>query len=878
MQSKNIKILLTLFSIFLGICLGFAQDLPQKKTFPKSKDSLINKNDSVKELTNSTVLDSTKIDTVKLPKERLEAIIRDKAKDYKDNDFIKRRATLYNEAELYYKDIELKSGIIIIDYAKNLAYARGIVDSLGYSQRPFFKQGNQESKQDSLIYNFKSQKAIIYNVDTEQDGMLMNAELMKRENDSTIYMNKAEITTSKKEKRDYYIRVNNIKVIPEKKAVGGLSQLFIADVPTPVTFPFFYVPLTKGRASGLLLPTWGDNSQGYFLQNGGFYFAINDYVDLAVTGDAYTNGSWALRFDSSYKLRYRFGGRFSLRFENLINGQRGLSDFSKANNFNLTWSHSQDTKASPNSRFSASVNFGTSQFFRQSLNELSTPSYLNNTLSSSISYFKNFADTPFSMNAALTHSQNTNTQVINMSLPNLSVSMDRIYPFAPKNGSKKNPIQNIGLTYSMSLQNNIETNDDDFLKSQMFKEAKSGAQHNVSMSTNIKALKYITLSPSASYKDIWYLKTIDKNWDAKNKEVVIDTLNGFERFKTYSAGVSASTTLYGMFNFKKGNMKAIRHTIKPSISYGYTPDFSFHYEDVQNDVTGNTEEFSKFDGGVFGTPSKNLSQSLSFALRNLFEAKIKDKDSTKTEYKKLTLLNNLDFSTSYNIAADSLNWSSTRVSASTKLFESLNLNVNATLDPYAINANGKKINTFNINNGGSLFRLTNAGLTASYSLSNETFSKTKKGKGTTTENKGEESQFGDNANFGKSQNSNEEEETKTVKLFSSTIPWKLSLNYSIGYSNGNRESEISDNTIRFNGSLELTPKWDITYSSGYDFKGKGLSYTRLGFARDLDSWRMNFSWTPFGNNATYYFFIGVKASTLSDLKYDQRKVPDRRLF
>ncbi|MCF6349445.1 MAG: LPS-assembly protein LptD [Flavobacteriaceae bacterium] len=849
----------------------------------KSKDSLFTKNNSVKEMPINIAQDTIKKDTLNLPKELLETIIKDKAKDYKDNDFLNRKAILYNEAELYYQDIELKSGIITIDYAKNLAYARGIIDSLGnYTQRPFFKQGNQESEQDSLVYNFKSKKAVIYNIDTEQDGMLMNAQKMKRENDSTIYMNKAEITTSKKEKRDYYIRVNNIKVIPEKKAVGGLSQLFIADVPTPITFPFFYVPLTKGRASGLLLPTWGDNNRGYFFQNGGFYFAINDYVDLAVTGDIYTNGSWGLRFDSNYKNRYKFGGRFSLRFENLINGQRGLSNFSKTNNFNLTWSHNQDAKASPNSKFSASVNFGTSQFFRQSLNELNTPSFLNNTLNSSISYFKNFVNTPFSINAALTHSQNTNTNVINMSLPNLNVNMDRIYPFALKDGAKKNPIQNIGLTYSMSLQNDIQTNDADFLKAKMFDEARSGVQHNIAINTNIKALKYITLSPSASYKDIWYLKTINKNYDAQNNEIVTDTLNGFESFRTYSGGVSAATIIYGMFNFKKGKIKALKHTMKPSVSYNYTPDFGFYYEDVQNNVHGDTEQFSRFDGGVFGAPSRNLSQNLSFALRNLFEAKVKDRDSTKTEYKKLTLLNNLDFSANYNMVADSLKWSVMRMTASTKLFESLNLNFNATFDPYAINASGRRLNTFNIKNGGSLFRLTNAVLNASYNLSNETFSKKKNSKNSTNTSTNsttdDESQFGDDSNFGKNQNNEEKEETKLVKLFNSTIPWKLNLNYNIGYSNLNREQEIAINTVRFTGTLELTPKWSINYSSGYDIKGKGLSYTRLGFARDLDSWRMNFSWTPFGDNAAYYFFIGVKASTLSDLKYDQRKVPDQRLF
>lgn len=880
LQPKNNYILLILFSTIFGIFCCFAQDIPVKQTLTSEKDSITKINNSVKEI-NIKKADTVKIDSIRLPKERLEDIIKDKSVDVKINNFSKRIATLYNKAEVYYQDIELKAGIIKIDYAKSLAYAKGIVDSLGnYTQRPIFIQGGQESEQDSLIYNFENKKAIVYNVDTEQDGTIINADIMRKENDSTLYMNRAELTTSKKEDRDYYIAINKIKINPGKKVVGGASQLFIKDVPTPIVFPFFFVPLTKGRSSGLLLPTWGDNNRGYFLQNGGFYFVISDYVDLAVTGDIYTNGSWGLRFDSSYKKRYRFGGRFSLRFENQINGQRGLSNFSKTNNFNLTWSHSQDQKSSPNSRFSASVNFGTSKFFRQSLNELNTPSFLNNSLSSSISYFKNFESTPFSMNVALTHSQNTNTEEINMSLPNLSVNMDRIYPFAPKNGAKKTPIQNLGLTYSMSLQNNIKTNDDDFLKSEMFQNARSGVQHNVSLSTNIKALKYITLSPNASYKDIWYLKTIDKRYDPTLNDVEVDTINGFETFRTYSGGISASTTVYGMFEFKKGRLKAIRHTMKPSISYNYSPDFSNYYEDIQSNANGDREQFTRFEGGIFGSPTLNSSQSLSFTLRNLFEAKMVDKDSTVTDYKKITLLNNLDFSTSYNLEADSLNWSPLRVTTSTKLFDNLNLNLNATLDPYAINANGQTVNTFNVNNGGSLFRLTNAGMTASFNLSNAIFSKDKKEKknSNSNENQEDQSQFGDDSKFGKNKDEQDDNETKEVKLFSSEIPWKLSLNYNVGYSNRNRESEISGHTVRFNGSVELTPKWDITYSSGYDFVGKGIAYTRLGFARDLDSWRMNFSWTPFGNNSSYYFFIGVKASTLSDLKYDQRKLPDRRLF
>ncbi len=828
--------------------------------------------------------DSIKTDTIHVKKELLEDIITDKAKGYKSINMKNKITTLYDEAELFYQDIELKSGKIIIDFGKNLAYAKGIIDSTGaYIQRPSFKQGAQETIQDSLIYNYKTKKAIVYGARTEQQGMIIDALITKRENDSTMYLDRAEITTSKKKKRDYYIATKNVKFVPGKKAVGGASQLFLADVPTPLILPFFYVPLTKGRTSGVLIPTYGDNGKGYFLQNGGFYFAINDYVDLAVTGDIYTNGSWGARFDSSYKRRYKFGGRVGVRFENLINGQRGLSDYTKTKNFNIKWNHSQDGKSNPSSRFSASVNFGSSQFFRQSLNELSNPQFLKNTLSSSISYYKKFEGTPFNMNAALTHSQNTNTSKINMSLPNLTIGMDRLFPFAPKNGLKKNPIHNIGLTYSMALQNQISTSDDKFLKAGMFDEAKAGINHKISLSTNIKALKHLTISPSVNYRDVWYLKTINKKWDSSNNEIAIDTINGFETFRDYSGSVSASTKVYGTFKFKKGKIAAIRHTMTPSVSYGYSPDFSGYYEDVQNDTFGDTEQYSKFDGGVFGRPNLNSSQNLSFNLRNTFEAKIKnkEKDSIKTPYKKLKLLNNFDFSTSYNLEVDTLKWNPVRMTTSTVLFKKLNLNLNATIDPYAITASGKRINKFNINNGGSLFRFTNANLTASFNLSNDTFKKSENdSKDEDDSNNDDANQFGGDLRNSNQQQANttNKQETKKINLYELKIPWKLNLNYNLGYNNMKRENEFGTNTLRFNGNVELTPKWGINFSSGYDFKNNGLSFTTLGFARDLDSWRMSFNWTPLGNRSTYYFFIGVKSSTLSDLKYDQQKVPDKNLF
>lgn len=879
--------------------LSFSQTIPAQKE--PAKSVIVNpvklpKTDNlqVKELAlNSQLLhvvqDTAKTDSLRKPKEFLDAEIRKTAKGYMSNDFVSKTATLYDEAEIYYQDIELKAGLINLHFDKNLAFAKGIIDSTGtYTQKPIFKQAGQESEQDSLFYNFKTEKAIIYNTTTVQQGVIVRGEITKRENDSVFYVNKAHFTTSTKKIPDYEIVTNNIKLVPNKKIVGGLSQLKLADVPTPAILPFFYVPLTKEKAaSGFLIPTWGENNtQGFFLQNGGYYFAINDYVDLAVLGDVYTNGSWGMRFESNYAWRYRFSGSFSLRFENLISGQRGFSNYNKRNNFYVRWSHSQSQKASPNSRFSASVNMGSSKYFRESLNEYNIANQVTNTFSSSISYYKNFVGTPFNMNLSLNHTQNTNTEQIDMTLPSLQVNMDRIYPFAPKSGLKKNPLQNIGLSYNLSAQNKISVSEDQFLQDGMFDKARSGMKHTASASTNMRAFKYITLSPSVNYNEVWYLKTIRKRYNGDLDDIEQDTINGFESFREYSGGVSASTTVYGMFNFKKGRLQAIRHVMRPSVSFNYRPDFSFFYDEVhRGDNPEDVEEYSIFDNGIFGSPSRGLSSSVGLSLNNTFEAKMMPKDSTQTEAKKVKLLNNLNFSTSYNIAADSLNWSPVRVTAGTSILDNkLSINASAALDPYALSANGNRINTYNINNGGSLFRLTNANMSMSYSISSDLFSKKEESKGTAGEsanipdNPDDEALFGSDLNTRSTGDDESESKTKVAKLYDASLPWNLSLRYNVGYSNSRRQNDISNNSLQFSGSVELTPKWNVSLSSGYDFKNKGITFTNLSFERDLDSWRMSFNWVPFGNSTTYYFFIGVKSSVLSDIKYDQRKVPDRRLF
>ncbi|KAB1159785.1 LPS-assembly protein LptD [Tenacibaculum aiptasiae] len=869
--------------------------IPDQKA--KKKAVLNNSKDTLIDLKNRKALDIKKDtianDSIK-PKEVIDGIITHDAEDYTIQNAKNKTVTLFNKARVTYTDIDLQAGIIILDYKNNTVYAKGIKDSLGYHQRPVFRQGNQESEQDSILFNFKTKKALVYGVKTEQSGIITYAQKTKRVNDSTIYMRRLRFTTSKKKRPDYYIQTNKAKLVPGKKIIVGGSNLVLADVPTPVYLPFAYFPLTDKRTSGFIIPSWGDsNNQGFFLQNGGYYFAINDYFDLTLLGDIYTNGSWGLRADSNYYVRYKFSGNFSVRFENIIQGIKGLSDFSKSTNFNIRWSHSQDSKSNPNSRFSASVNLGSSTYYRQSLNEFNSSQFLTNTLSSSISYYKKFVGTPFNMNITATHSQNTNNQSITMTLPSLQVNMDRIYPFAGKGGVKRNPIQKMGLNYSLQGEYRINTTDDEFFTPKMFRTAQKGIQHNISTNTNIKAFKYFTLSPNVTYKDVWYFDKINKRYDptAINSSgnlgtVVNDTISGFNRFHEYNFGMSLSTNIYGTFKFKKGRLKAIRHTIRPTISYGYRPNFAQNY-DLQVQQSSDPNDlltYSPFENGIYGTPGRGVTNSIGISVNNVLEAKVAPKDSDSDEEdKKITILNNLNFSTSYNIAADSLKWSPVNTNAGTRLFkDKLALNVNATFDPYKVNSKGERINQFNP----GILRLTNLGVTANYTISSKDFQKQEK----QNNNNGNGAQdtpdvFGQNINptntfannLQNEQNTNDTK-TKKTELYRLKIPWTLNLAYAMNYTSNGLTSSIGSNSLMFSGDVELSPKWNVGFSSGYDIKNNAFTYTRLSFSRDLDSWRFNFNWTPFGPNTSYYFFIGVKSSALSDLKWDKNRPPDRVLF
>ncbi len=888
------------FTVFINT-LSFAQDIPKltKAVPPKQvKDTTKVELAKVTNIPiNEKLQDSTTQDTTKTSPEFLTDKVEYKATDYVSINQKEEKIYLYNEAQIIYGDMQINAGIIVIDYKKNEVYAGRLKDTLGnYSQNPIFKQGTQVVEPDSIRFNFDTEKALVFNSRTEQSGFNIIGDITKKENDSVIFMSGGRFTTSEDpENPEYYFQARKIKFVPKKKIVTGLTNMVIADVPTPIGLPFAFFPLTDKQTSGVLLPSFGQqNDRGYFLQNGGYYFAVSDYFDLAVLGDYYTNGSYALRSETNYAVRYKFRGNLSMRYEKNLNSERGFPDFSESSLYNIRWSHAQDTKSNPNSRFSASVNLGSSRYYQQSVNQLNVGNRLNNTLSSSVSYSKTFRGEPqVNMSLTATHTQNSNTEEINMTLPTLQGSISRMYPFAPKTGSKKGIIQNVNLQYNVRGENRITTTDSLFFKKEMFDDAIVGFQHSVPVSTNFKVMKHLSLTAGSNFQENWVFNTINRFYDPLENVVVTEAQKGFESYRTYNFSTSLGTTLYGMFDFGKDKkIQAIRHVIRPSISYTINPSFDEYYDTYEViDADGMTrkEEYTKFEGSISGAPSNRRSSSMGITLGNNFEAKVRSKDSTDTKPKKIIILNNLNFSTAYNFAADSLRWSPMQINGGTQFFDNkMSVNFNMTLDPYALDNNNRRIDLFNIDNGGSLFRLTGANLTMNYSFSNATFSGDKKDD---TRSIDESLRSGGRADdlFGKPEDfadrrfaeEDDNKEETVSDLYNYKIPWNVRLAYAANYTNSVRQNEISSHSLMFSGDLELSPRWSVGLSSGYDLKNKGVTPTQIRLERDLLSWIMNFSYYipsgSTGGNTTWYFFIGVKSGVLKDIKYDQRRQPDRQL-
>ena len=764
------------------------------------------------------------------------------AEDSIDYDLINKKVYLYNNARVTYGEIVLTAAYIELDSDDNTVYATFLNDSLGEAYGlPVFQENGKSFTAKSITYNFKSKKGIIKEVITKEGEGYVIGEKVKKQGDDVFYTQNGRYTTCDAKVPHFSIRAKKIKTIPGEKIITGAANLEISSIPSPLFIPFGFFPNQNKQSSGIIFPIYGESAnKGFFLRNGGYYFAINDYIDLSIRGDIFTKGSWKLGFGSNYKKRYKYNGNFSLSYASQKSGSKDLDNLIDIRDFFVNWKHAQDPKANPNSRFSANVNAGSSSYHQN--NSFNSNDYLKNTYSSNISYSKSWKNSNLSTN--LRHSQNTLNNTVNLSLPELNYSTNRFQPFKLLNQSTKSKwYDNISLSYSINAKNEINTIDSLLFTKESFNDFRNGLKHSLPVSASFKALKHITISPRFQYTERWYFNYINKSWD-EEQLLLTDTLNGFKRAYNYNFSTSINTKIYGMIKMKNGPIRAIRHVATPSLSFNYTPDFSHNrfgfYQEVQSDSLGNIQSYSIFQNGIYGSPGKTKSGNISFNLNNILEAKLPSRKDTANTLKKVKIIESFGVSTAYNIFADSMNLSQIRLSCRSKLLKTLNISFRASYDPYSLNNNGQRINKFYFSEQNKPGRLTSANASAGFSLR----SLVKK------DEKSDFSYYWDYIDF--------------------DIPWNLNVNYTLLYTKPIFEKTITQ-SLDFNGNIKLTPKWKIGFRSGFDFIEKNLTHTSLDIYRDLHCWEMLFKWIPFGYHQSYNFTIRVKASTLQDLKWEKKK-------
>lgn len=792
---------------------------------------------------------------------------------------------LVTDAIVKYLDMEIQADYIDINWQTGDIYAVGKEDSLGRIIEPSrFKQGNKEIEYNSFSFNINTKRGKAFNVRTEEsmgsDQGVVIAGVVKQYNDSVSGMRKVAYTTDtyfierKDSIADYHMETEVAKYMQgeDKKIVTGPIFMKIYEVPTPLGLPFAFLPMGDNRSAGILLPSFGEREEvGFYLQGAGFYLPIGDYMDIAFTGDVYTRGSLGLHVISQYLKRYRFSGNFSFDWEKRVTGIKGLDDYNKSTNYRLAWSHRQDPKANPNLIFSANVNFMSSKFYRQGISNygISSGNYLQNNVNSSISISKNFPNSPFSASMTVSHSQNTNNNSeqegnATFQLPQLTVNMSNVYPFAPKTGRKKGLLQSIGVNYNFNLQNTLYTSEDDLFTSRMFDDSRNGARHNFSFNTGTTIMKYFPISFNAGYEEVWTLHTLRRYYDEMVNNVIEERVNGFSSYRTFNVGTGISTTLYGQMNFgtvdDDKRIKAIRHMISPRVSFNYRPDFGKdewgYYDDY---INGEGEEirYSYFEGGVYGAPSMGLSQSLSFGLNNNLEMKVRSrKDSTGIQ--KVKIFETLNLSTGYNFAADSLKLSPISINGRTSLFQNkMGISFRATVDPYKRLVSEEFPNGRRIDEIGK-FRFTTMGFRVNYNLTQALFGERE-------------------MNYEKRGRIRYEEYYFDDQNYSQFLtPWSLSIDMTHTRNVSLADVVTNTTSMGLRGSISPTPHWAFSGRTSVDLQNMDFVGTYFTFSRDLRSFVIDFSMNPFGEYKTWNFFIGIKANFLRDaVKYEEREFNSR---
>jgi len=840
-------------------------------------DSTISSNDSATIDSLGVSGDSTSLDsTLKAikPKRKssLEYEVNYQADDSMRVDLKKQMVYLYGNAITTYGDIELKANYIEISLKTNELSAKGLPDSTGtIVGEPVYTQGSQMFEAGEMKYNFKTKRGLSKEVKTQEGGGYLHGSVVKRDSSEIVYIKNGMYTTCEYDEPHFHIHANKMKVIPQDKIITGPAYLSISDVPTPLAVPFGFFPNSESRSNGLIIPSYGEAvNQGFYLSRGGYYFGLNDNMDFSLTGDIYTRGTWATYLNSRYVKRYRFNGNYSIDFVNSKFSNKEYPDYFSARTFNVKWRHTQDAKARPGSSFSADVNAGSSKNFRNNLQSTST-NYLQSQLNSSIRYSKNFDNSPFSFSAAASGNQNTQTEIISIRAPEASLNMARIFPFKGKvpasstSFKSKAGIDKIGINGSVDFSNKLEGKEDTLFNNydnRMLKNMDNGLRTQSTTSTNIKLFKYLTVSPSTSHRIVAYRKTTEKIWNSDSNRVETKRPTGVDGFYDGSASLSASTVIYGTYLYKSDVVKAMRHQVTPTASLSYRPDYSDpfwgYFADVQSDTLGNVTQYSRFEGGLYGSPTAQENGVLNLALNNTFELKVRNnKDTTgKQEDKKLRILDAFNFSTNWNIAKDSVKWNPVSIALRSNVLPGFTINASATLDPYYINpANGRRIDELQYNRTGDIGNWTRASVAFTYNI------QPKKSKKKQEEKSNELS----DANM------------YYTDFVDFDIPWSVRINYNVRYTNTVVTESVSQ-IVDLSGETNITQNWRVAFKTGYDLTNTQVTYSSLDVYRDLHCWEFSLGVVPFGPRQSYNFQINVKSAILQDLKLNRRRqssIPER---
>jgi len=826
-------------------------------------------------------------------------------------------AHLYGSSHVKYQDMDLESDQIYMQLDSSLVHATGSRDTTGQKYgTPIFKMGKDTYESDTMAFNFKTKKGLIQNVYTQQDDGFMVSETSKRGANGELYLQHGRYTTCDEPHPDFYIALSRAKVRPGKEVVFGPAYLVVADVPLPLAIPYGFFPFTKSYSSGLIMPTYGDEtSRGFYLRDGGYYFAINDKWDLKLIGEIYTKGSWGLSAASNYRKRYRYSGSFFASYQNTVTGDKNMPDYTKTTSFKIQWSHRQDAKANPYSSLSASVNFATSSYERNNLTSMYNPQAMTqSTRTSSVSWSTSFSSIGMTLSSTFNLNQNMRDSTIALTLPDLNISIARFYPFKRKHAAgKERWYEKIAMSYTGHLSNSISTKEDKLLHSSLTKDWRNGMQHTIPISGSFTLFGYLNLNPSLTITDRMYTQKYKRSWDETNQKEVVDTLQGFYNVYNWSFSLSASTKLYGMYIPSRKlfgeKIQAIRHVFTPTVSFNYAPDFSarrYGYYDTyqKTDADGNVTlvEYSPYTGTLYGVPGKGKTGSISMDISNNIEMKIKSDDDS-TGIKKISIIDELGASMSYNFATDYHPWSDLSTRLRLKLSKSYTLNISAVFATYAYEADSVGARPYIGNrteySKGRFGRFQGMSQNLSYTLDNnkvanffkwlrgEKISKKDKNKGKRNDDdddydSGTETNIDDEMEKGKhgaKRESGGKAETDEDGYMKFNIPWSLSIGYGISVRE-NTGGTFNYDTMRypykitqslnFSGNIRLSDGWNISFSSGYDFENKKISMTTASLSRDLHCFNMSCQ-VVLAPYTSYNFSFRCNAATLTDaLKYDKR--------